>query len=127
MSQTIIATYNNSNCDFVGMYHNQTVQSIKQYRKFFSKIKTIGDECLHKDVTTIKISSEIGWSPYYDGSKRTVRKYHFFPKGRHISICGHVTLTESKRKNKFIDLSNIKNPKKFCQYCIKEQEVTIYG
>ncbi len=97
MSQIIIVTCNNSNCDFVGMYHNQTIQSIKQYRKFFSKIKTIGDKCLHRDVTTVKISSEIDWSLYMDrvNSQIVEEKIH---------KCSHYLLNENK-KSYFGELS----------------------
>ena len=60
-----------------------------------------------------------GWSPYYQGSKGKSRKYHFFPNGEGVSLCGHVTLTENKRKNKFIDLNLNVNEKKFCVHCVR--------
>ena len=61
-----------------------------------------------------------GWSPRYKGSKGTSRKYHFFPKGEGVSLCGHVTLSDNKRKNKFIDLSLTVNEKKFCVHCVRD-------
>lgn len=62
---------------------------------------------------------KLGWSPYYNGSKGGVRKYHYFANGLGLSVCGHVTLTESKRKSKFIDIKRNCNQNKFCYHCKK--------
>ena len=70
-------------------------------------------------MSELKQIQTFGWSPYHNSSLGGIKRYHYFPTGRGISICGHSEITDNKRKFKFINLEEYHNPEKFCKHCIK--------
>lgn len=52
---TIHVSCNNQYCNFSANYPNDTLEEIRKYREFWSKIPVIDNECSHADCTITEV------------------------------------------------------------------------